>query len=88
MPSPTRARKRKDTGPAWTAPDEKATLLGFLDYLRNAIADKVADVPEPQVRTPGVPSGMNNRTAERSAGHAAGRRTYCASRCARAAGCT
>ncbi|MEV0133036.1 DinB family protein [Dactylosporangium sp. NPDC050688] len=59
MPPPARNRKRKDTGPAWTAPDEKATLLGFLDYLRNAIADKVADVPEPAVRTAGVPSGTN-----------------------------
>ncbi|MEV6598697.1 DinB family protein [Actinoplanes sp. NPDC051346] len=56
---PTRARKRADTGPAWTAPDEKATLVGFLDYLRAAIADKVADVPEPQIRTAGVPSGTN-----------------------------
>lgn len=59
MPPPTRTRKRKDTGPAWTAPDEKATLIGFLDYLRAAIADKVADVPEPQVRTAGVPSGTS-----------------------------
>jgi hypothetical protein len=60
---PDRTRKRrprtKDTGPAWTAPDEKSTLLGFLDYLRNAIADKVTDVPEPQVRTASVPSGTN-----------------------------
>lgn len=59
MPPPVRIRKRKDAGPAWTAPDEKATLVGFLDYLRNAIADKVADVPAPQVRTAGVPSGTN-----------------------------
>jgi hypothetical protein len=59
MTPPTRTRKRKDTGPAWTAPDEKATLAGFLDYLRNAIADKVADVPEPTVRTAGVPSGTS-----------------------------
>ncbi|GAB2960465.1 DinB family protein [Micromonospora polyrhachis] len=59
MTPSSRSRKRKDTGPAWTAPDEKATLVGFLDYLRNAIADKVADVPEPQVRIAGVPSGTN-----------------------------
>ncbi|MEV5447365.1 DinB family protein [Streptomyces sp. NPDC052644] len=52
-------RKRRDTGPAWTAPGEKDTLVGFLDYLRNAIVDKVADVPEPEVRTAGVPSGTN-----------------------------
>ena len=51
--------KSKDTGPAWTGPDEKATLVGFLDYLRAAVAGKVAGVPEPQVRTAGVPSGTN-----------------------------
>ncbi|MEV8510412.1 DinB family protein [Actinoplanes sp. NPDC051475] len=59
MPSPARTRKRKDTGPAWTAPDEKSTLVGFLDYLRDAIAEKVDGVPEPEVRTAGVPSGTN-----------------------------
>ena len=59
MPPTTRARRRKDTGPQWTAPGEKATLVGFLDYLREALVDKVADVPEPQVRTAGVPSGTN-----------------------------
>jgi hypothetical protein len=51
--------RTKDTGPGWTGPDEQGILLGFLDYLRSAIADKVADVPEPQVRTAGVPSGTN-----------------------------
>jgi hypothetical protein len=56
MPPRPRA---KDTGPPWTGADEKATLLGFLDYLRDAIAAKVADVPEPHVRTSGVPSGTN-----------------------------
>ena len=50
---------RKDTRPPQTGPDEKATLRGFLDHLRRAIADKAADVPEPQVRTAGVPSGTN-----------------------------
>ncbi|MEV6300659.1 DinB family protein [Actinoplanes sp. NPDC051861] len=54
-----RAGKRADTGPAWTAPDEKSTLAGFLDYLRDAIAEKVDGVPEPQVRTPGVASGTS-----------------------------
>lgn len=34
-------------------------MLGFLDYLRDAIADKAAGVPEPQVRTGGVPSGTS-----------------------------
>lgn len=59
MPPTTRTRKRKDTGPERTAPGEKPTLVGFLDYLRNAIMDKVADVPEPEVRTAGVPSGTS-----------------------------
>ncbi|MGW0762218.1 DinB family protein [Streptomyces sp. NPDC002814] len=55
-----RSRTRaKDTGPPSTGADEKATLRGFLDYLRNAVADKVAGVPEPQVRTGGVPSGTS-----------------------------
>jgi hypothetical protein len=54
----TRTRKR-DTGPPGTGDGEKATLLGFLDYLRSAVANKVAGVPEPQVRTGGVPSGTN-----------------------------
>jgi hypothetical protein len=59
MPPPARARARKDTGPAWTAPDEKSTLVGFLDHLRTSIADKVTDVPEPAARTAGVPSGTS-----------------------------
>ncbi|HUR08750.1 MAG TPA: DinB family protein [Nonomuraea sp.] len=55
-----RSRTRaKDTTPPRTGADEKATLRGFLDYLRNAVADKVAGVPEPQVRTGAVPSGTN-----------------------------
>ena len=45
--------------PPGTSGDEKTTLLGFLDYLRDAIAAKVDGVPEPQVRAPGVPSGTN-----------------------------
>ncbi|GIE35112.1 hypothetical protein Ait01nite_081570 [Actinoplanes italicus] len=58
MPPSTRTR-RKDSGPAWTAPDERSTLAGFLDYLRDSVAGKVADVPEPAARTPGVPSGTS-----------------------------
>ncbi|GAA2444232.1 DinB family protein [Actinomadura vinacea] len=49
----------EDATPPRTGAAEKATLRGFLDYLRNSVADKVADVPEPQVRTGGVPSGTN-----------------------------
>ncbi|MFD9073195.1 hypothetical protein ACFVZ2_24625, partial [Streptomyces lasiicapitis] len=45
--------RTKDTGPPRTGADEKATLLGFLNHLRDAIANKAADAPEPQVRTPG-----------------------------------
>ncbi len=51
--------KKTDTGPPQTGADEKATLLGFLDYLRDAIAAKAEGVPEPQVRTAGVPSGTS-----------------------------
>ncbi|MEV4970273.1 DinB family protein [Streptomyces scopuliridis] len=51
--------RAKDAGPPRTGADEKATLRGFLDYLRNAVADKVAGVPEPHVRTGGVPSGTS-----------------------------
>ncbi|GAB3835911.1 DinB family protein [Kribbella italica] len=49
----------KDVGLPRTGADEKATLQGFLDYLRAAIAGKVVGVPEPQVRTAGVESGTN-----------------------------
>lgn len=48
-----------DRKPPRTSADEKATLVGFLDYLRDAIAAKVAGVPEPDVRTAGVQSGTN-----------------------------
>jgi hypothetical protein len=48
-----------DTRPPRTNADERATLLGFLDYLRAAIADKAAGVPDPQVRAAGVPSGTS-----------------------------
>lgn len=39
--------------------DEKAVLRGVLDDLRRAVARKATGVPEPQVRTPGVPSGTS-----------------------------
>ncbi|BCJ50095.1 hypothetical protein Asp14428_15700 [Actinoplanes sp. NBRC 14428] len=51
--------RRRDTGPSWTGDGERATLTGFLDHLRDAIAAKATGVPEPQVRTAGVPSGTN-----------------------------
>jgi hypothetical protein len=49
----------KDTGPPASGGDERATLVAFLDYLRNSIAGKALDAPEPQVRTAGVRSGTN-----------------------------
>jgi hypothetical protein len=51
--------RRRDTPPPRTGGSEKETLLGFLDYLRTSAAAKVDGVPEPAVRTPGVPSGTN-----------------------------
>jgi hypothetical protein len=48
-----------DRKPPGISADEKTTLLGFLNYLRDAVAEKVTGVPEPQVRTPGVPSGTS-----------------------------
>jgi hypothetical protein len=48
-----------DHKPPGISADEKTTLAGFLNYLRDAIAAKVADVPESQVREPGVASGTN-----------------------------
>ena len=48
-----------DTRPPQTAADERSTLLGFLDYLRAAVAAKAEGVPEPQVRRAGVPSGTS-----------------------------
>ncbi len=51
--------KRKDTKPPSTGKDERSTLLGFLDYLRDAIAAKLEGAPEPAVREAGVPSGTN-----------------------------
>jgi hypothetical protein len=51
--------RRKDTPPPRTGPGEKEVLRGFLDHLRAAVAAKATGVPEPQVRTPGVPSGTS-----------------------------
>ncbi|MFI7320769.1 DinB family protein [Streptomyces venezuelae] len=50
---------RRHNAPATADTDEKATLRNVLDQLRSSIADKVDGVPEPQVRTGGVPSGTN-----------------------------
>jgi hypothetical protein len=48
-----------DTKSPRTGTGEKATLLGFLNHLRDAIATKAEGVPEPQVRAAGVPSGTS-----------------------------
>ncbi|GAB7050397.1 DinB family protein [Catenuloplanes indicus] len=56
---PRRRPRTRDVGPGWTDPGETATLRGFLDYLRNSVVEKVADVPEPEVRAAGVPSGTS-----------------------------
>lgn len=48
-----------DRKPPRISADEKTTLLGFLNYLRDAIAAKATGVPEPAVRAPGVPSGTS-----------------------------
>ena len=52
-------RTKRDDKPPTPADDERSTLLGFLDYLRDGIAGKLEGAPEPQVREPGVPSGTN-----------------------------
>jgi hypothetical protein len=52
-------RRPKDTTPPRTGSGEKATLRGFFDHLREAVAAKVTGVPEPQVRTAAVPSGTS-----------------------------
>ncbi|QDQ09525.1 DinB family protein [Streptomyces spectabilis] len=44
---------------ASTGNDEKATLLGILDQLRDSVAGKLTGVPEPHVRTAGVASGTS-----------------------------
>jgi Protein of unknown function (DUF664) len=50
---------KRDAGPPATGPGEKDVFVGFLDYLRAAIAAKAEGVPESQARKPGVPSGTN-----------------------------
>ena len=50
---------RRDIGPPRTGAAEKDVLVGFLDHLRAAVVTKAEGVPEPAVRTPGVPSGTS-----------------------------
>jgi hypothetical protein len=51
--------RRRDSRPPQTGHEEKDVLLSFLDYLRSSVAAKADGVPEPEVRTPGVPSGTS-----------------------------
>ena len=55
----TKPRRRRDSPPPSTGAGERDVLVGFLDYLRTSIATKAEDAPEPDARTPGVPSGTN-----------------------------
>jgi uncharacterized damage-inducible protein DinB len=50
---------RKDVRPPSLNADERTTLTVFLDYLREAVAAKVAGVADDQARTPGVASGTS-----------------------------
>lgn len=51
--------RRTDTPPPRTGTDEAEVLRGFLDYLRTSIAAKADGAPDPEARTPAVPSGTN-----------------------------
>lgn len=51
--------RKRDTGPPSTGPGEKDVLVGFLDYLRAAVAAKAEGLPRVQAGAPGVPSGTN-----------------------------
>ncbi|TXS35005.1 DinB family protein [Streptomyces sp. OR43] len=55
----TTSTPRPDLRPPGLNTDEKTTLLTFLDYLRESVLAKAAGVPEPAVRTAGVPSGTS-----------------------------
>ncbi|MFF2198756.1 DinB family protein [Streptomyces sp. NPDC058157] len=55
----TTARSRPDLRPPSLNSGEKETLSAFLDYLRESVLAKAAGVPEPAVRTAGVPSGTS-----------------------------
>ncbi|MER7518479.1 DinB family protein [Streptomyces sp. NPDC126499] len=52
-------RARVDVGPPDGGPDERATLLAFLGYLRQAVAAKAQGLDPEAARRPGVPSGTS-----------------------------
>ncbi|SOE15859.1 Protein of unknown function [Streptomyces sp. 2323.1] len=55
----TTTEPRLDLRPPGLNADEKTTLLTFLDYLRESVLAKADGIPEPAVRTTGVPSGTS-----------------------------
>ncbi len=55
----TTTEHRPDLRPPGLNADEKATLLTFLDYLREAVLAKADGVAEPAVRVAGVSSGTS-----------------------------
>ncbi|NRN66866.1 Mini-circle protein [Kibdelosporangium sp. 4NS15] len=59
MRTQRQAKRKRDTGPPTAGPGERDVLVGFLDYLRAAVAAKAEEAPEPQARVAGVPSGTN-----------------------------
>ncbi|MFI6405039.1 DinB family protein [Streptomyces sp. NPDC050548] len=52
-------RVRGDVRPPAVDAGEKATLVAFLDYVREAVVAKAEGVGEEQGRAPGVPSGTS-----------------------------
>ncbi|MDJ1133431.1 DinB family protein [Streptomyces iconiensis] len=59
MTDVTGATARGDVPAPDEAEGEKATLLAFLDYVRDALAAKAVGVTDEVGRTPGVPSGTS-----------------------------
>ena len=55
----TSTRRKRDARPPSTGPGEKDVLVGFLDYLRAAVAAKAEGIPDAQARAAGVPSGTS-----------------------------
>lgn len=55
----TETQLRRDVGPPDGDADEKATLLAFLNYVRDAVAAKAQGLDGGQGRKPGVPSGTS-----------------------------
>ncbi|MFI6641274.1 DinB family protein [Streptomyces sp. NPDC050504] len=55
----TQTQRNRDAGPPECPPDEKSTLLAFLDYVRASVAAKALGLDDERGRTPGVPSGTS-----------------------------